>query len=343
MGYYLKAGILYRNWENADGHGEKWLVVLPQTLIKFVLTQLHNSVTRGHLGIKKTLSKVREKISWIKQRQDVENWCIHCDSCASKKRPNKKPHAPLQQYNVGAPLELIAVDMLGPLPRTNKGNRYHLVVGYYFSKWSDAIPIRYQEATTVANKMVDIVISTLGVPMEIHSDQGSNFESQVFKEMCKLLGLHNTRTTSLRPQSDCMVEQLNATIENMLASFVSENQKDWEEYIFLLMMAYRAAVHETTKVSPDEMMFGRTINLPIDLVIRHPDSNYIVPKYSSGYVFSLSKKLEKIHEFTRKHIALSSNNMKRLYDRSKHFNSYNAGDAVWLYIPLRTKGLNPKL
>ena len=101
--------------------------------------------------------------------------------------------------------------------------------------------------------------------MEIHSDQGSNFESQVFKEMCKLLGLHKTRTTSLRPQSDGMVERFNATIENMLASFVSENQKDWDEYIFLLMMAYRAAVHETTKVSPYEMMFGRTINLPIDL------------------------------------------------------------------------------
>jgi transposase InsO family protein len=174
--------------------------------------------------------------------------------------------------------------------------------------------------------------------MEIHSDQGSNFESQVFKEMCKLLGLHKTRTTSLRPQSDGMVERFNATIENMLASFVSENQKDWDEYICLLMMAYQVAVHETTKVSPYEMMFGRTINLPIDLVIGHPDSNYIFPVYSSGYVFSLSKKLEKIHEF-----ALSSNNMKRLYDRSKHFKSYNAGDAVWFYNPLRTKGLNPKL
>jgi hypothetical protein len=124
----------------------------------------------------------------------------------------------------------------------------------------------------------------------------------------------------------------------MLASFVSENQKDWDEYIFLLMMASRAAVHETTKVSPYEMMFGRTIHLPIDLVIGQPDSNYIFPEYSSGYVFSLSKKLEKIHEF-----ALSSNNMKWLYDRSKHLNSYNAGDAVWFYNPLGTKGLNPKL
>jgi hypothetical protein len=79
------------------------------------------------------------------------------------------------------------------------------------------------------------------------------------------------------------------------------------------MVVYRAAVHDTTiKGSPYEMMFGRTINLPIDLVIGHPASNYIVPEFSSGYVFSSSKKLEKIHEFARKYIALSSNNMKRL-------------------------------
>jgi hypothetical protein len=117
------------------------------------LTQLHNIVTGGHLGIKKTLSKVRETYSWLMQRQDVENWCRHCDICASKKRPNKKPHAPLQQYNVGAPLERIAVDILGPLPRTNKENRYLSVVGDYFSKWSEAIPIRDQEAITV-NKLI---------------------------------------------------------------------------------------------------------------------------------------------------------------------------------------------
>jgi transposase InsO family protein len=75
-------------------------------------------------------------------------------------------------------------------------------------------------------KLVDRVIYILGVPMEIHSDQSSNFKSKAFKEMCKLLGLHKTRTTSLRPQSDDMVEKFNATIENMLASFISENQKD---------------------------------------------------------------------------------------------------------------------
>ena len=340
---HLKQGVLYRKWETADGRDAKLLIVLPNCLINLVLKQLHNSVTGGHLGVKKTLSKIRDRYIWYKQRADVENWCKLCDVCASKKPPHKKPLAPLQQYNVGAPLERIAVDILGPLPRTRKGNRYLMVVGDYFSKWTDAIPIRDQEATTVAQKLVEHFIVIFGVPMEIHSDQGSNFESKVFREMCKILGLHKTRTTGLRPKSDGMVERANHTIEKMLSCFVSENQKDWDEYILLLMMAYRAAEHETTKVSPYEMMFGRSINLPIDLVIGHPDANFDPPRFNSEYAYELANKLEKIHKFAREHIALSSNNMKRLYDRSTNFHKYNPGDAVWLYNPVRTKGLNPKL
>lgn len=108
-------------------------------------------------------------------------------------------------------------------------------------------------------------------------------------------------------------------------------------------MTYRASAHETTKVSPHEMVFGRSIKLPIDLSIGHPDSNLIKPEYSTDYAYELSTKLDKIHEFARKHIAAGSNNMKRLYDRSTNVHEYKAGDAVWLYSPVRSKGLNPKL
>ena len=109
-----------------------------------------------------------------------------------------------------------------------------------------------QEATTVASVLVEEFVAHFG----IHSDQGRNFESKVFQEMCKLLEMDKTRTTPLHPQSDGMVERFNRTIEGMLSKFVAENQRDWDSHLPILMMAYRSAVHETTSFTPCELMFG---------------------------------------------------------------------------------------
>ncbi|CAC5424757.1 Retrovirus-related Pol polyprotein from transposon 297,Retrovirus-related Pol polyprotein from transposon 17.6 [Mytilus coruscus] len=105
-----------------------------------------------------------------------------------------------------------------------------------------------------------------------HLDQGSNFESHVFKEMCNILGIHKTRTTPFRPQSDGMVEKSNSTIETMLSAFVSKHQRDWDEYIYLSMLAYRSSEHESLGTSPCSMLFGREVNLPVDLILGRPET-----------------------------------------------------------------------
>ena len=122
------------------------------------------------------------------------------------KRP--KIRGPMAQYNVGAPMERLAADILGPLPASDSGNKYLLIVADYFTKWTEAFPIQNQEASTVAEKIVNKVVCRFGVPLSIHSDQGRNFESTVFTEMCHFLGIKKTRTTPFHPQSDGMVERL---------------------------------------------------------------------------------------------------------------------------------------
>ncbi|GBN54817.1 hypothetical protein AVEN_133106-1 [Araneus ventricosus] len=79
----------------------------------------------------------------------------------------------------------------------------------YFIKWPEAIPIPDQEASTVAEELVRAWISRYGVPMLLHSYQGTNFNSALFTELCKLLGILKTRTTALHPESDGMVERFN--------------------------------------------------------------------------------------------------------------------------------------
>ena len=110
-------------------------------------------------------------------------------------------------------MEHLAINVLRPLPQSNQGNKYILITADYFTKWVEAYPLANQEAVTVAEVIVREFVSRFGVPLILHSDQGRNFESAVFSEMCSLLGITKTRTTPLHPQSDGMVEQFNCTLE----------------------------------------------------------------------------------------------------------------------------------
>jgi len=92
----------------------------------------------------------------------------------------------------------------------------------------EAFPIPNQEATTVAEKLVDEVFLKFSVPEQLHTDQGRQFESHLMSEVCKLLGIHKTRTTPYHPQSDGLVERFNWTMLNMLAACAKDNLFDWE-------------------------------------------------------------------------------------------------------------------
>ena len=123
-------------------------------------------------------------------------------------------------------MERVAVDVLGPVPKTESGNKYILIAQDHFTKWVEAVALSNQQATTVAEVLVNQFFCRFGVPMELHSDQGGNFESAVFQEICKLLQITRTRTSPYHPESDGMVERFNRPLENGLTMFVNENKTD---------------------------------------------------------------------------------------------------------------------
>ena len=120
------------------------------------------------------------------------------------------------------------MDILGPLPETAIKNRYILVVGDYFSRWTEAFPLPNQEANTIAKVVVEQWVCRFGTPRSIHSDQGRNFESKLFQELCTLLNIHKTRTSPYHPKSDGLIECFNRTLLSMLSLFVEDNQTNWD-------------------------------------------------------------------------------------------------------------------
>ena len=143
-----------------------------------------------------------------------------------------------------------ATDNIEKFPTSNSESKYILVVQVQFSKWADAYAIKDQSAETVARVLVHEFFSRFGVPLELHSDQGSNYGSDLFKEVCKLLEIHKTRTTPYHPSGNGLVERFNQTLLNMVSAYVSDNQKDWDLYLPLLTSAYRSCAHDSSGLSP---------------------------------------------------------------------------------------------
>ena len=337
---HLVDGVLYRLWESDDGTSTRAQLVVPRCLVPEVLESLHDASTAGHLGLAKTVDKIRERFYWPGLQGDAEIWCQQCPKCATRKPPQRAARAPLVSSHAGYPLERVAVDIMGPLPTTEAGNKYIMVVSDYFTKWTEAYAIPNQEALTVATKLVDEFLCRFGAPETLHSDQGRNFESAVIRELCALLDIRKTRTTPYHPQSDGQVERFNRTLAGMLSRYVSDNQKDWDVPLPHVLMTYRSSVHEATKYSPFFLMFGRAVRLPVDVMFgRCPDEQ----GNATEYVATVRSILETAHDIVRQNLKAAQRRQKDYYDTRISGDPYSAGDRVWLHSPAVKRGQTSKL
>lgn len=143
-------------------------------------------------ALRNTLAKVCQQFYWVHCREDVGKWCRKCATCAATQGPITRVKGTMKQDNVGVLFERIAIDVAGPF-LTTTNNKYM----DYICKWPEAYAITTQEASKQAQVLVDNLVCRFGVPLELHLDQGRNFESRVFLELCCLLDITKTSTTPL--------------------------------------------------------------------------------------------------------------------------------------------------
>ncbi|KAG1946509.1 thy-1 membrane glycoprotein [Pimephales promelas] len=316
-------------------------LLVPHALRPEVLRWVHGAAGAGHFGNSKTVRRLPAAFSTGRDVGRIQS-CMFIAAifCTAQKGPSQRSHAPLQQYLVGAPMERIGVDILGPFPITDAGNRFVLVAMDYFTKWPEAYAVPDQSASTTAQRLVDEMFARFGVPDELHSDQGRNFESRLFSEVCQRLGVKKTRTTPLHPQSDGLVERFNRTLATQLAILTSQHQRDWDQHLPLVLWAYRTAVQESSQCTP---MFGRELRTPVDLVFGSPPEPEITGGPELDYFRKLKERLSTVHQMAREALRDAGARQKRAYDARAHGPTIVPGDKVWVFCPQRKRGLSPKL
>ena len=336
----VKDGTLWRRYEDIPRKLNVLQLVVPASLREEVLQELHAGVTGGHLGEEKTLSRLRERLYWPGCAQSVSDWCRTCATCATRKSSAPKRKAPLETVAAGYPMQVVAVDILGPLPETEQGNRYVLVAGDYFTKWVESYAIPDQEATTVAQKLTDEMFCRFSPPEQLHSDQGKQFESKLVEEICKLLQVKKTRTTPYHPQCDGMVERFNRTLLDMLATTLKDHPFDWEYHLSKVCFAYNTSVHSSNGFSPFFLMFGRQAQLPLDLMYGTGQREEVP---TTEYARKLKQSLEEAYALVRTRLSAQHERRKAIYDQKIHGDPYTQGDLVWLHSPAVSRGLSRKL
>ena len=130
-------------------------------------------------------------------------------------------------------------------------------------------------------------MSRYGCCLELHSDRGSNYQSELFQEVCRLLEIHQTRTSGFRPIANGMVERLNSSLLNMISTYVNQDQRNLDRYLPLLTM--------------NLLMFGRECIQPIELQVgcipeKSKRANY------NEYVQEIKDKQEQIFKFVRENL-----------------------------------------
>ena len=283
----LTDGVLRYDWVEGSGTVSQKLVV-PHELRVEIVKMAHDGTIGGHWGRAKTAKRVKSCCFWPSIERYVAEFIATCAIC-SRNKHHLKNRAELMSYQSGVPNERVHLDFLGPFTPSHRGNKYILSMVDQFTKWIEICALPEQTAVTTAKAFFDGWIVRFGVPLQIHTDQGSNFTSGMFTDLCRLLQSTKTRTTPYRPSSNGQVERYNQMILSYIRCQLSGDDRQWDEHLPAFGLSLRSTVNRNTGYTPNMLQLGREVHLPMDIVFGLQGSG--VKRSPSIYIQELEERM----------------------------------------------------
>ncbi|KAI2646496.1 Transposon Ty3-I Gag-Pol polyprotein [Labeo rohita] len=212
---------------------------------------------------------------------------------------------------------------MGPLPQSSNQNEYLLVFVDYLSRWVELFPIRQATAQTVAAIFRKEILTRWGMPDFLLSDRGVQFVSAVFRELCENWNITPKITTAYHPQTN-MMERVNRPLKSMMAAYVDDNHKKWDQFLPKFRFALNSAIQETTGLSPAELQLGRKLHGPMDKMLHGPN---VTPDTAFYDVVHHLHQLQKQAKESSEKVKLRQ---LRNYNKKRRELTFKSKDRIWL-------------
>ena len=220
----VEEGILYYY----SGNSERKKIVIPRSMIIPTIIAFHE---KNHLGINKTLEMMRERVYWFNMISDISRWISSCEICQKYKISRLEICKEKATQRSGFPWKRLHLDFIGPLKMTNNGYKYILLVTDHFTKYALAFGTKKIDALETAQLMMKEVCLRYGCPIEVKSDQGTHFDNKLMNAIWETLHVTQRFSIAYNQRANGIVERLNATLVDMLATLVNESMNNWDELL----------------------------------------------------------------------------------------------------------------
>lgn len=232
---------------------------IPESFREAIFTKMHGI---SHAGINATTRLVTQRFFWPGMKHNIAEFTRHCIQC-QRSKIGRHSQAPFATFQLSTErFQHVNIDIVGPLP-LSRDCKYILTCIDRFSRWPVAIPIQDITAETIARNFVSGWIANYGVPHRITSDLGRQFESSLFAELTRILGIDHFKTTAYHPQSNGMIERWHRTVKASIKCHATEN---WVDVLPIVMLGLRSTIKEDLHATPAEFLYGTTLRLPGELL-----------------------------------------------------------------------------
>ena len=336
----LRDGLLYRYYEDATRSQAYHRLMIPHEFQQRIIEKSHEHGLACHQGYRRALANIKLRYYWHDMRSQIRVYTRACAVCQRKRTKNINTRSMMVGHLPGYKGERVNMDVCGPFVLTPLKNKYLLVICDSFTKYVVAAPVTDTKASTLADAFLRSWCNIFGYPTEIHTDRGTYFTSEFWRDMCLRLNMRHTLGSALRPQSNGQNErQIRAVQESLRVAMNGHKKNDWDVRASYATAAYNFTPHSVTQFAPHELMFGELPQMEVDFLMPNQEQ---VRMSQSEYLEDLLHRMRMTYIKVRENLQRAMELRKERHDKGVRTIQYKLGQAVALKLTNKLVG-NDKL